>query len=107
MEINVVISLFLGAVVGLSINNVTIMMSNGILEFFLMGATYVYFMKKTTGNYKLAAMVPIVAYFFAWLGHFKYEGNRPATFMYPSFSLIGDFRLYYEYVTGLVMTNNK
>lgn len=43
---------------------------------------------------------PLVGYGFAWAGHFFFEKNRPATFKYPGFSLMGDFRLWYETVTG-------
>lgn len=34
------------------------------------------------------------AYGLAWLGHFKFEGNRPATFQYPFLSLRADLRMY-------------
>lgn len=37
---------------------------------------------------------PVCGYFFAWVGHYFVEKNRPATFTYPIFSLIGDFHMY-------------
>jgi hypothetical protein len=35
-----------------------------------------------------------VGYFFAWVGHFFVEQNRPATFTYAVFSFMGDFRMW-------------
>jgi hypothetical protein len=32
------------------------------------------------------------------VGHFFFEKNQPATFKYPGFSLMGDFRLWFEVV---------
>ena len=37
-----------------------------------------------------------IGYGFAWVGHFFFELNRPATFTYPALSIMGDFRLWYE-----------
>ena len=39
-------------------------------------------------------------YFFAWVGHFFVEKNKPATFQYPWWSLKSDFKLYFEILTG-------
>jgi hypothetical protein len=50
------------------------------------------------GRFFLAA--PLVGYGFAWVGHFVFEKNRPATFKYPLYSLMGDFRLWFEVITG-------
>lgn len=39
-------------------------------------------------------------YGFAWVGHFFFEKNRPATFRYPLWSLMGDWRMFFETVSG-------
>lgn len=46
----------------------------------------------------LAALVQ--GYAFAWAGHFFFERNKPATFKHPIFSFMGDWRLWWEIVTG-------
>ncbi|MDB6087246.1 MAG: rane protein [Gammaproteobacteria bacterium] len=46
--------------------------------------------------------IPVVGYGFAWLGHFAYEKNRPATFRYPLYSLMGDWVMFKDVVTGRI-----
>ena len=48
----------------------------------------------------------VMAYAFAWVGHFKIDHNRPATFTYPLWSLAGDFRMWGEMVRGRLWTGD-
>ncbi len=36
-----------------------------------------------------------IGYGLAWLGHFVFEKNRPATFQYPFYSFLGDIKMYF------------
>lgn len=45
---------------------------------------------------------PVAGYGFAWIGHFVFEKNRPATFQYPWYSLLGDFALFRDVLTGRI-----
>lgn len=49
-----------------------------------------------TKEWMLLIFCPIVGYGFAWVGHFFYEKNKPATFQYPFWSLASDFILFFE-----------
>lgn len=55
-----------------------------------------------TGKTVLLVCLPIVGYGFAWVGHFGFEKNRPATFKNPFYSLLGDFRMFWDILTGRV-----
>ena len=99
----------------------TATMPNGFAEFALMMVTYVGVSFALTGDYK-CIFPPILAYCsneeqnkkssltfpktnkiaFAWFGHFVFEHNRPATFIYPSYSLMGDYRMWFEVLTGQI-----
>ena len=50
----------------------------------------------------LLILVPVLGYGFAWVGHFYFEHNKPATFQYPLYSLIGDWVMYKDMLTGKI-----
>jgi hypothetical protein len=51
-------------------------------------------------SWKLLILIPILGYGFAWVGHFFFEKNKPATFQYPLYSLGSDFKLFFEILAG-------
>jgi hypothetical protein len=42
----------------------------------------------------------VVGYAFAWFAHFVVEKNRPATFKYPFWSFISDYKMMWYMITG-------
>ena len=42
----------------------------------------------------------VTGYGGAWIGHFFYEKNRPATFDHPWYSFCADWVMYWEMLTG-------
>ena len=49
---------------------------------------------------RLLILIPFVGYGFAWVGHFFFEKNKPATFKYPAYSLASDFILFWDLLRG-------
>ena len=46
--------------------------------------------------------IPVIGYGFAWVGHFFFEHNRPATFTHPFYSLLGDWVMFKDMLTGKI-----
>jgi hypothetical protein len=42
----------------------------------------------------------VIGYAFAWVAHFVVEKNRPATFKYPLWSFISDYKMIWYMLTG-------
>ena len=53
-----------------------------------------------TGAWWLVLVGFVQGYAFAWLGHFFFERNKPATFRHPWLSLLGDWRMWWDIVNG-------
>ena len=58
----------------------------------------VYFV--ATGRWYFFPVFFVVGYAFAWFAHFVVEKNRPATFKYPFWSFISDFKMIWYMLTG-------
>lgn len=54
------------------------------------------------GSGLLLLLALISGYGLAWIGHFYYEKNKPATFNFPWYSLKGDFVMFKEVLSGKI-----
>ena len=50
----------------------------------------------------LVAVAILQGYAWAWVGHFFFEHNRPATFTHPVYSFIGDWWMWFDVIRGRV-----
>ena len=53
-------------------------------------------------RWMLLWLLPLLGYGFAWVGHFFFEHNHPATFTYPLYSFAGDWVMYWQVLTGRI-----
>ncbi len=52
------------------------------------------------GKWWLFPLAFVPGYAMAWIGHFFIEKNRPATFTYPLWSFVGDWKMLGLMLTG-------
>lgn len=53
-------------------------------------------------DWLLLLALPVIGYGFAWIGHFVFEKNRPATFKHPLYSFMGDWVMLKDGFTGRI-----
>ena len=46
--------------------------------------------------------LPVIGYGFAWVGHFFFEKNKPATFKFPFYSFVGDWVMFKDMLIGKI-----
>ena len=56
-----------------------------------------------TGQLRWLWLAPVAGYGFAWIGHYMFEKNRPATFKHPLYSLRGDWVMYGQMLRGKLL----
>ncbi len=59
-------------------------------------------MALATGDWLWLPAAVVCGYGFAWIGHFAFEKNRPATFRHPVYSLIGDWVMFKDICIGKI-----
>lgn len=53
-----------------------------------------------SASYLLLLLAPLIGYGHAWVGHFVFEKNRPATFKHPFYSFAGDWVMLKDFLLG-------
>ena len=56
----------------------------------------------TSQSWMLLLALPVIGYGFAWIGHFFFEKNKPATFSHPWYSFMGDWVMFRDMLTGRI-----
>ena len=101
----VAISVMIGLLSGLIAFPLFRGISHGIFEGVIMIAT-ASSMAHIHGVQKYMVMVAVIGYGCAWIGHFYFEQNQPATFIYPSYSLICDRKMFGAFYNQLFVVRN-
>jgi len=50
----------------------------------------------------LLILLPFFGYGLSWIGHFFFERNKPATFKYPLYSIMGDIVMFKDILLGKI-----
>eukprot|EP00026_Physarum_polycephalum_P016057 Phypoly_transcript_16889.p1 GENE.Phypoly_transcript_16889~~Phypoly_transcript_16889.p1 ORF type:complete len:115 (+),score=4.92 Phypoly_transcript_16889:35-346(+) len=54
-----------------------------------------------TAKFMYFPLIVIPGYALAWIGHFVFEKNKPATFQHPFYSFMGDMKLFFSILSGI------
>jgi hypothetical protein len=55
-----------------------------------------------SGDYSWLLIALLCGYGFAWIGHFFFEHNTPATFRHPFYSFAADWEMYKDILTSKI-----
>lgn len=60
-----------------------------------------------TRQKRYVALGFFAGYACAWVGHFVFEKNKPASFKQPLYSFVSDWRMYYHIATGQISLTDQ
>ncbi|CAF2041790.1 unnamed protein product [Rotaria magnacalcarata] len=75
-------------------------LSTGLVEVILFLTIYLTGGKLLTNSLIKTCIPLLIGYGFSWIGHFAFELNKPASFIYPTYSFFGDVRMMYDAMKG-------
>ena len=103
-DLKILVSYIIAIIMGLNIHPITMNSSHGLFEALAMFSTYLISVHILSGKRSKAAGAVTIAYACAWVGHYFLEKNRPATFIYPTYSLLGDMILWRDILKNLLLS---
>ena len=90
------------ASIGLAVMPAMVHIPNGYVEGLLCLGIFILLSARSTGSWKVPLSIVFAGYGFAWVGHFFFEMNKPASFVYPVYSLTGDLVMWSQVLTGAI-----
>ncbi|CAF1379891.1 unnamed protein product [Rotaria sp. Silwood1] len=75
-------------------------LSTGLSEVILFLIIYFTGGKLLTHSFIKTIIPLLLGYGFSWIGHFIFEHNKPAAFIYPTYSFFGDIHMMYDAIKG-------
>lgn len=105
MKPEIAISTIIGLLSGMIVFPLFRGISHGVFEAVIM-ALSASLMAHIHGVKRYLVMMALIGYGFAWIGHFHFEQNKPATFIYPSYSLVCDWKMFGAFYNQLIVIGN-
>jgi hypothetical protein len=75
-------------------------LSTGLTEVILFAIIYFPSSKFLTNSFIKPFLPLLLGYSCSWIGHFAFEHNKPAAFIYPTYSFLGDIYMMYDAIKG-------